>query len=117
MSGFNIDSDLIDGQTPMGKFMRISFTEPNVAKIPSFLSGSAKFKKLVDSYAWDEAMEVCLARVNQKVDSISIEGQTAMGKFMRMFATEPKVARRHFIRNALVDERVDILDLIRFRFD
>ena len=30
------------------------------------LMGSAKFKKLVDAYKWDEAMEVCLAQCEKK---------------------------------------------------
>ena len=38
---FNFDSDLIDGQSAMGKFMRMCLTEPNVAKLP-FMIGSSK---------------------------------------------------------------------------
>ena len=29
--------------------------------------GSAKFKKLVDAYKWDEAMEVCLAQCEKRL--------------------------------------------------
>ena len=32
------------------------------------LMGSAKFKKLVDAYKWDEAMEVCLAQCEKEAD-------------------------------------------------
>ena len=39
---FNFDSDLIDGQSAMGKFMRLCVTEPNVAKLP-FMIDSSKF--------------------------------------------------------------------------
>merc|ERR1719230_1630422 len=68
------------------------------------LMGSAKFKKLVDSYKWDEAMEVCLAQCEKKADILDfnfdsdlIDGQTAMGKFMRLCVTEPSVAKLPFM--------------------
>ena len=32
------------------------------------LMGSAKFKKLVDSYKWDEAMDVCIAQCEKHAD-------------------------------------------------
>ena len=32
------------------------------------LMGSAKIKKLVDAYKWDEAMEVCLAQCEKEAD-------------------------------------------------
>jgi len=68
------------------------------------LMGSAKFKKLVDAYKWDEAMEVCLAQCEKKADILDfnfdsdlIDGKSAMGKFMRLCVTEPNVARLPFM--------------------
>mmetsp|Transcript_69181 Transcript_69181/g.156889 ORF Transcript_69181/g.156889 Transcript_69181/m.156889 type:complete len:1274 (+) Transcript_69181:67-3888(+) len=68
------------------------------------LMGSAKFKKLVDAYKWDEAMEVCLAQCEKKADVLDfnfdsdlIDGKSAMGKFMRLCVTEPNVARLPFM--------------------
>ncbi|CAE8691977.1 unnamed protein product, partial [Polarella glacialis] len=68
------------------------------------LMGSPKFKKLVDAHKWDEAMEVCLQQVDKKADILDfnfdsdlIDGQTAMGRFMRMCVTEPNVARLPFM--------------------
>ena len=37
---FNFDSDLIDGQSAMGKFMRLCVTEPNVARLPFMIDSS-----------------------------------------------------------------------------
>ena len=37
---FNLDSDLIDGQTAMGKFMRLCVTEPNVVRLPFMIVSS-----------------------------------------------------------------------------
>ena len=69
---------------------------------------SAKFKKLVDAYKWDEAMEVCLAQCEKSSDVLDfnfdsdlIDGQSAMGKFMRLCVTEPNVARLPFIIDSL----------------
>jgi len=68
------------------------------------LMGSAKFKKLVDSYKWDEAMEVCVAQVEKHTDILDfnfdsdlIDGQSAMGKFMRLCVTEPNIAKLPFM--------------------
>nr|UKS50372.1 B12-dependent methionine synthase [Margalefidinium polykrikoides] len=68
------------------------------------LMGSAKFKKLVDAYKWDEAMEVCLAQCEKKADILDfnfdsdlIVGKSAMGKFMRLCVTEPTVAKLPFM--------------------
>nr|UKS50368.1 B12-dependent methionine synthase [Alexandrium insuetum] len=68
------------------------------------LMGSAKFKKLVDAYKWDEAMEVCLAQCEKKADTLDfnfdsdlIDGKSAMGKFMRLCVTEPNVAKLPFM--------------------
>merc|ERR1719386_340066 len=68
------------------------------------LMGSAKFKKLVDSYKWDEAMEICLAQCEKHADILDfnfdsdlIDGKTAMGRFMRMCVTEPAVAKLPFM--------------------
>merc|ERR550514_1489449 len=68
------------------------------------LMGSLKFKKLVDANKWDEAMEVCKAQLEKGADVLDfnfdsdlIDGQTAMGKFMRMCVTEPGVAKLPFM--------------------
>merc|ERR1719199_819318 len=68
------------------------------------LMGSAKFKKLVDAYKWDEAMEVCVAQCQKGADILDfnfdsdlIDGKTAMGKFMRLCVTEPNVAKLPFM--------------------
>merc|ERR550514_2148758 len=37
---FNFDTDLIDGKTAMGKFMRMCVTDPNVAKLPFMIDSS-----------------------------------------------------------------------------
>ena len=66
--------------------------------------GSAKFKKLVDAYKWDEAMPVCLAQGEKKADILDFnfdsdlsDGRSAMGKFRRLCVTEPNVAKLPFI--------------------
>jgi 5-methyltetrahydrofolate--homocysteine methyltransferase len=68
------------------------------------LVGSAKFKKLVDAYKWDEAMEVCLQQCEKGADILDfnfdsdlIDGKSAMGKFMRLCVTEPNVAKLPFM--------------------
>ena len=68
------------------------------------LMGSAKFKKLVDAYKWDEAMEVCIAQCEKKADILDfnfdsdlIDGQSAMSKFMKLCVTEPTVAKLPFM--------------------
>merc|ERR1719443_1050164 len=68
------------------------------------LMGSAKFKKLVDAYKWDEAMEICVAQCEKQADILDfnfdsdlIDGKSAMGKFMRLCVTEPSVARLPFM--------------------
>ena len=62
--------------------------------------GFAKFEKLVDTYKWDEAMDVCIAQGEERADVSDfnfgpdvIEGQSAVSRFMRMWVTEPTVAR------------------------
>ena len=37
---FNFDSDLIDGQSAMAKFMRMGVTEPAVARLPFMIESS-----------------------------------------------------------------------------
>ena len=66
--------------------------------------GSAKFKKLVDAYKWDEAMQVCLAQGEKKADILDFnfdsdlsDGRSAMGKFRRLCVTEPNVAKLPFM--------------------
>ncbi|CAJ1435241.1 unnamed protein product, partial [Effrenium voratum] len=68
------------------------------------LMGSAKFKKLVDAYKWDEALEVCVAQCEKKSDILDfnfdsdlIDGQSAMGKFMKLCVTEPTIAKLPFM--------------------
>ena len=61
-------------------------------------------RELVKAYKWDEAVEVCLAQCERKADilvfnfdSDLIDGQSAMGKFMRLCVTEPNVAKLPFM--------------------
>jgi len=68
------------------------------------LMGSVKFKRLVDTYKWDEAMEVCVAQCEKHADILDfnfdsdlIDGQTAMGRFMRMCVTEPNISKLPFM--------------------
>merc|ERR1719394_1724827 len=84
-------------ELPKYPCMQLSGLEPCILKEDSGfqwvgercnLMGSAKFKKLVDAYKWDEAMEVCLAQCEKKADILDfnfdsdlIDGQSAMGKF------------------------------------
>ncbi|CAK0906682.1 unnamed protein product, partial [Prorocentrum cordatum] len=100
-------------ELPKYPCMQLSGLEPCILKEDSGfqwvgercnLMGSAKFKKLVDAYKWDEAMEVCLAQCEKKADILDfnfdsdlIDGQSAMGKFMRLCVTEPNVARLPFM--------------------
>jgi 5-methyltetrahydrofolate--homocysteine methyltransferase len=37
---FNFDSDLVEGQTAVGKFIRLCVTEPNVARLPLRIDSS-----------------------------------------------------------------------------
>jgi len=100
-------------EQPKYPYMQLSGLEPALIKPEDGfqwvgercnLMGSAKFKKLVDAYKWDEAMEVCLQQVEKKADILDfnfdsdlIDGQSAMGKFMRLCVTEPNVARLPFM--------------------
>ena len=56
------------------------------------------------TYKWDEAMEVCVAQCEKKADILDfnfdsdlIDGQSAMGKFMKLCVTEPTVAKLPFM--------------------
>merc|ERR1719478_1026017 len=62
---FNFDSDLIDGKTAMGKFMRMCVTDPGIAKLPF----------MIDSSKWP-VIEEGLKTVQGKsiVNSISLKG-------------------------------------------
>jgi 5-methyltetrahydrofolate--homocysteine methyltransferase len=100
-------------ELPKYPYMQLSGLEPCLLKPEAGfqwvgercnLMGSAKFKKLVDAYKWDEAMEICLAQCEKKADILDfnfdsdlIDGKTAMGKFMRMCVTEPNVAKLPFM--------------------
>merc|ERR1719171_177271 len=61
---FNFDSDLIDGQTAMGKFMRMCVTEPNVAKLP-FMIDSSKWPVIEEGLKWVQGKSI--------VNSISLK--------------------------------------------
>nr|UKS50369.1 B12-dependent methionine synthase [Alexandrium pacificum] len=100
-------------ELPKYPYMQLSGLEPCLLKPDAGfqligercnLMGSAKFKKLVDTYKWDEAMDVCLAQCDKKADILDfnfdsdlIDGKSAMGKFMRLCVTEPNVARLPFM--------------------
>merc|ERR1719387_1656588 len=100
-------------ELPKYRFMQLSGLEPLFVRPEDGfqwigercnLMGSAKFKKLVDNNKWDEAMEVCVAQCAKDADILDfnfdsdlIDGQSAMGKFMRLCVTEPTVARLPFM--------------------
>eukprot|EP00398_MALV-I-01_sp_L67-1_P000538 gene538-38_t len=68
------------------------------------LMGSMKFRKLIESHKYDEALEICRAQAKScadildfNFDSDLINGQQAMGKFLRLCVTEPDIARLPFM--------------------
>ena len=65
--------------------------------------GFAKLKELVDSYKWDKAMVRCMAQCEDhadilvfNIDSDLLDGEPAMGWFMKMCVAEPTAARSAF---------------------
>merc|ERR1719421_351954 len=61
---FNFDTDLIDGKTAMGRFMRMCITEPGVAKLP-FMIDSSKWNVVVEGLKWVQGKSI--------VNSISLK--------------------------------------------
>merc|ERR1719181_1322219 len=61
---FNFDTDLIDGKTAMGKFMRMCVTEPGVAKLP-FMIDSSKWDVVEEGLKWVQGKSI--------VNSISLK--------------------------------------------
>jgi len=68
------------------------------------LMGSLKFKRLISTNKWDEALEVCKEQVENgaqildfNFDADLIDGERAMGKFLRLCVTEPQIARIPFM--------------------
>eukprot|EP00397_Hematodinium_sp_SG-2012_P000413 GEMP01000413.1.p1 GENE.GEMP01000413.1~~GEMP01000413.1.p1 ORF type:complete len:1999 (+),score=489.35 GEMP01000413.1:45-5999(+) len=68
------------------------------------LMGSLKFKRLISNHKWDEALEVCKEQVENgaqildfNMDADLIDGQSAMGKFLRLCVTEPQIAKLPFM--------------------
>merc|ERR1711979_91559 len=61
---FNFDSDLIDGESAMGKFMRLCVTEPNVAKLP-FMIDSSKWSVVEEGLKYVQGKSI--------VNSISLK--------------------------------------------
>ncbi|KAF4661016.1 hypothetical protein FOL47_006877 [Perkinsus chesapeaki] len=68
------------------------------------LMGSLRFKKMVEQSRWDEALEVAKEQVENgaqildfNFDADLIDGQLAMGRFMRSCVTEPAIARVPFM--------------------
>merc|ERR1719382_9153 len=61
---FNFDSDLIDGKTAMGKFMRLCVMEPNVARLP-FMIDSSKWSVIEEGLKWVQGKSI--------VNSISLK--------------------------------------------
>jgi len=75
------------------------------------MNGSAKFKGLIDAYkytkegnTWEAALEVCTDQcakgadiLDMNFDSELIDSKWAMGKFLRLCATRPSVAKVPFV--------------------
>lgn len=84
------------------------------------LMGSLRFKKMVEQSRWDDALEVAKEQVSSRCqllyndfgchqvengaqvldfnfDADLIDGQLAMGRFMRSCVTEPAIARVPFM--------------------
>ncbi|KAF4749954.1 hypothetical protein FOZ63_002033, partial [Perkinsus olseni] len=68
------------------------------------LMGSLRFKKMVEQSRWDDALEVAKEQVENgaqvldfNFDADLIDGQLAMGRFMRSCVTEPAIARVPFM--------------------
>jgi 5-methyltetrahydrofolate--homocysteine methyltransferase len=64
------------------------------------ITGSARFRRLVESGGWQEALEVALEQVrgganllDVNMDADLLEGEQAMTTFLNLVATEPEVAR------------------------
>lgn len=64
------------------------------------LSGSLRFKRLIKNGEWQEALDVAKQQVEDgaqvidvNVDDGMIDGVAAMGKFLRILATEPDAAK------------------------
>jgi len=75
------------------------------------MAGSEKFRRLVDAYkyaragsAWEAAVEVCTEQIaagaellDVNFDSERLDSRWAMGKFLRLCAADPRVARVPFV--------------------
>ncbi|HEY8316349.1 MAG TPA: methionine synthase, partial [Gaiellaceae bacterium] len=64
------------------------------------ITGSARFRRLVEAGEWQEALEVALEQVrgganllDVNMDADLLEGEQAMTTFLNLVATEPEVAR------------------------
>src|SRR5207302_815976 len=64
------------------------------------ITGSARFRRLVEAGEWQEALEVALEQVrgganllDVNMDADLLEGEQAMTTFLNYLATEPEVAR------------------------
>ena len=65
---FNFDSDLVDGQSAMGKSMRLCVPEPNVARLPVIID-SSKWAVIEEGLKWAQGK-------NSIVKSISLKSAT-----------------------------------------
>merc|ERR1719398_471177 len=77
---FNFDTDLIDGKTAMGKFMRMCVTEPGVAKLP-FMIDSSKWDVIEEGLKW--------------VQGKSIVNSTSLKNGEEKFLSEAKCCLKH----------------------
>ena len=64
------------------------------------ITGSARFRRLVEAGEWQEALEVALEQVrgganllDVNMDADLLDGPQAMTTFLNLVATEPEVAR------------------------
>jgi 5-methyltetrahydrofolate--homocysteine methyltransferase len=68
------------------------------------LLGSRKFKRLIETNKWDDAMEIAREQVENgaqildfNFDTDLLDGVSAMGKFMRLCVTDPLISKVPFV--------------------
>merc|ERR550514_2060923 len=68
------------------------------------MMGSRKFKRLIDTNKWDEALEIAKEQVDNgaqildfNFDSDLLDGKMAMGKMMRLCVTDPSISKVPFM--------------------
>merc|ERR1719331_2414154 len=77
---FNFDTDLLDGVTAMGKFMRLCVTDPLISKVP-FMIDSSKWDVIEEGLKW--------------VQGKSIVNSTSLKNGEERFLKEAKCCMKH----------------------